>query len=94
MSYNIMHKQNQTTEIHRNRRAVISGLLLILLLISGNLWAQQSPKHEFRGVWIATVKNIDWPLSRNGRVDQQQREFREMLALHQAISLGRRAAHA
>lgn len=32
---------------------------LFLLFVSVQLFAQ--PTHEFRGVWIATVDNIDWP---------------------------------
>src|SRR5690625_1789060 len=31
------------------------------------------PMEEFRGVWVATVANIDWP-SRPGLTVQQQRE--------------------
>ena len=69
---------------HRKRSMKSGPLLMLCLMVSGTLWAQPAPKHEFRGVWIATVKNIDWPLSRDGRVERQQQEFREMLALHKA----------
>ena len=41
---------------------VIFGLLL---LIGGTTTAAQpTAKHEFRGAWIATVLNLDWPTSR------------------------------
>ena len=36
------------------------------------------PEREFRGVWIATVKNIDWP-SKPGLTTEQQKQ--ELLAL-------------
>jgi len=31
------------------------------------------PKREFRGVWIATVVNIDWPSEAHLSVDQQKK---------------------
>ncbi|MES2701274.1 MAG: family 10 glycosylhydrolase [Bacteroidota bacterium] len=49
-------------------------LLFTLLLLSfANHSNAQTPKREFRGAWIATVANIDWP-SRPGlpAVEQQQ----------------------
>src|SRR4051794_27307031 len=30
---------------------------------------------EFRGVWVATVENIDWPSKRGLPVDKQKQEF-------------------
>src|SRR5687767_440826 len=30
---------------------------------------------EFRGLWVATVRNIDWPSSPNLSVEQQQQEL-------------------
>ncbi|UYZ63429.1 glycoside hydrolase family 10 protein [Hymenobacter weizhouensis] len=41
------------------------------------------PKRELRGVWIATVENIDWPSSRTLTPEQQRREYRRMLDEHQ-----------
>ncbi|OJV55517.1 MAG: hypothetical protein BGO31_19340 [Bacteroidetes bacterium 43-16] len=35
----------------------------------------QAPKREFRGVWIATVGNIDWPSKPGLSAVQQQNEF-------------------
>ncbi len=37
------------------------------------------PKREFRGVWIATVANIDWPNSGNDLWEKQQRDFTDIL---------------
>ena len=41
------------------------------------------PKREFRGVWIATVENIDWPSSPNMPADQQKKELTDRLDAHQ-----------
>ncbi len=38
---------------------------------------------EFRGVWVATVANIDWPSKPNLDDETQQQEFRALLDLHQ-----------
>ena len=37
------------------------------------------PKNEFRGVWIATVVNIDWPKSGNDNVAKQKADYLEIL---------------
>ena len=37
--------------------------------------AQVAPKREFRGAWIATVSNIDWPSKPGLTASQQQAEF-------------------
>ncbi|RCV50406.1 glycoside hydrolase family 10 protein [Marinitenerispora sediminis] len=44
------------------------------------------PKHEMRGAWIATVRNIDWPSEPGLSAQRQQRELRERL--DQASALG------
>ena len=59
-------------------------LLLItynLLLITFNSSAQ--PKYEFRGVWVATVDNIDWPSDKYLSTDSQKTEFIKLLNMHQ-----------
>ena len=43
---------------------------------------QSQPKYEFRGVWIATVENIDFPSSRTLTSDQQKAEFISILEMH------------
>jgi uncharacterized lipoprotein YddW (UPF0748 family) len=44
---------------------------------------KSDPKREFRGVWVATVENIDWPSSPGLTVDQQKRELISRLNDHQ-----------
>jgi len=49
------------------------------------LMAQSKP--EFRGVWIATVDNIDWPSKGNYNSDSQKVEFMRLLDMHQRNGL-------
>ena len=37
------------------------------------------PKRELRGVWIATVENIDWPNQRGEAPEQYRRDYRRLL---------------
>ncbi len=72
----------------------LKTILFILLIFSLKIQAQTPQnasqddppqKREFRGVWIATVENIDWPSSPNLTVDQQKKELIDMLDfMHQA----------
>ena len=43
-------------------------------------FAQNKP--EFRGVWVATVDNIDWPSKGNFNTDSQKTEFIRLLDMH------------
>lgn len=65
---------------------MMKQLLLFLLFISGGLLAQH-PKRELRGVWVATVQNIDWPSPRNYNAITQQKEFTELLDSHQKTGI-------
>lgn len=44
-------------------------------------------QREFRGVWVATVANIDWPSKRDLTVEQQRAEMRAILDRARAIGL-------
>jgi uncharacterized lipoprotein YddW (UPF0748 family) len=56
----------------------------ILLLFPSFLFSQPKPPvYEFRGVWIATVDNIDWPLKGMVNVDSQKAEYIRQLDMHQ-----------
>jgi uncharacterized lipoprotein YddW (UPF0748 family) len=52
----------------------------LLCLFSISLFAQ--PEYEFRGVWIATVDNIDWPPKGVTNPAQQKADFIRQLDLH------------
>ncbi|GAA4334674.1 glycoside hydrolase family 10 protein [Mucilaginibacter gynuensis] len=45
------------------------------------------PKREFRGVWIATVVNIDWPSSSRIGPDRQKKELLSQLDAHQKTGI-------
>jgi uncharacterized lipoprotein YddW (UPF0748 family) len=57
-------------------------LLTLLFLFSTTLLSQ--PKTEFRGVWIASVDNIDWPLKGMTDPDSQRVEFIRQLDMHKS----------
>ncbi|HEV8283877.1 MAG TPA: hypothetical protein VGQ09_06190, partial [Chitinophagaceae bacterium] len=57
-------------------------LLFSSIVISFFVFGQQAhlsidkpANYEFRGVWIATVDNIDWPTKGMVNVDSQKAEF-------------------
>ncbi|MBE9129304.1 MULTISPECIES: glycoside hydrolase family 10 protein [unclassified Coleofasciculus] len=45
-----------------------------------------SHQREFRGVWVATVWNIDWPSQRGLPVEQQQKELIQILDRLEALN--------
>jgi uncharacterized lipoprotein YddW (UPF0748 family) len=65
-------------------RFILSLLGLICYL---NVFAQPSINNknvfEFRGVWVATVVNIDWPSKPGLSNDLQKKEFIDLLEMHQ-----------
>ncbi|WP_246073441.1 glycoside hydrolase family 10 protein [Pedobacter ureilyticus] len=65
--------------------------LLLTIFCASTLNAQQevkiAPKREFRGVWVASVANIDWPSRQGLTVDQQKRELIAILDQHKKTGL-------
>ncbi len=49
----------------------ILGCSFLVTTIAADAQSGQRPKQEFRGVWIATVANLDWPI-RDAAPDQQK----------------------
>lgn len=56
------------------------AFFLLVLFETANAQA----KKEFRGVWIATVQNIDWPSTQTLSSQQQKEEFVRLLDMHQS----------
>ena len=52
-----------------------------------------SVAREMRGLWIATVANIDWPSARNLAADQQRAEMIDILTKAQAAGLNTIVLH-
>jgi uncharacterized lipoprotein YddW (UPF0748 family) len=48
---------------------------------------RSDPKREFRGVWIATVENIDWPTNTRLTSDQQKQQLLDILNSHQRTGI-------
>lgn len=61
-------------------KKIVFLLLGIYFFGSARLTAQ--PTYEFRGVWIATVDNIDWPIKGMVNADSQKKEFIRQLDMH------------
>lgn len=54
-------------------------LLFAFLFLIQTVNSQIYDEREFRGAWVATVKNIDWPSSKNLDTDQQKKELIKLL---------------
>jgi len=71
----------------KNKRLVLFAAILFSIL---QVYAQtdtikqlnETPKREFRGVWVATVTNIDWPSAPRLTADRQQNELLGILNHH------------
>lgn len=58
------------------------SLCFFLICISSFVFSQIAPQYEFRGVWVASVENIDWPSRKGLSVDSQKAEFIHLLEMH------------
>lgn len=61
-------------------------LLFFIIIVNIKLWAQDSVPREFRGVWVATVGNIDWPSNKNLSSEEQKREIISLLDLFKSLN--------
>jgi uncharacterized lipoprotein YddW (UPF0748 family) len=58
----------------------MNKILILIILIALPLFSQNHPpKKEFRAVWVATVVNIDWPLSKTLTPAQQRSAYIQLL---------------
>jgi uncharacterized lipoprotein YddW (UPF0748 family) len=62
-------------------------LILVSLLMTSQITAQNNPKREFRAAWIAHVSNIDWPSLKTLTADAQRLEFTNILDHHKASGM-------
>lgn len=63
----------------RLRRFIFYWLLLLNLMLPAIAVSQSVGQKEFRGIWICTINNIDWPSAPGLPVDQQKRELRDLI---------------
>ncbi|HWR33912.1 MAG TPA: family 10 glycosylhydrolase [Chitinophagaceae bacterium] len=61
----------------------IKHILLVFVTLFSLYFVDAQPKYEFRGVWIATVDNIDWPVYGQWNSENQKEDFKRILDLHQ-----------
>ena len=67
-------------------RLFLTSIIAVSVLpVSGQ--QHLSPKREFRGVWVATVVNIDWPSRAGLDAASQQRELIQILDAHQRAGI-------
>ncbi len=57
-------------------------IIIFYTIYSFSIFAQKPPQYEFRGVWVATVENIDWPSKKGLPAEQQKEEFIRLLDMH------------
>jgi uncharacterized lipoprotein YddW (UPF0748 family) len=63
-------------------KKIVQALTIAIgCLIALSLPAQTTP--EFRGVWVATVDNIDWPTKGDYNSNSQKASFIKLLDMHQ-----------
>ncbi len=69
---------------------LLASLVFFHFIIPGAAYSQDtllSPKREFRGVWVATVANIDWPSKPGLPTHTQKEELTRVLDEHQKQGL-------
>jgi uncharacterized lipoprotein YddW (UPF0748 family) len=59
--------------MNRKHIVLVTAILAVPPLIAADV---PSPPREFRGVWVATVANIDWPSKKGLQVTEQKKELR------------------
>ena len=55
-------------------------LITLFFIIFCFVSQAQNPKREMRGVWVATVKNLDWPSKSGLTTEEQQREIDKIIS--------------
>ncbi|MEN2416434.1 glycoside hydrolase family 10 protein [Flavobacterium mesophilum] len=73
--------------MHKNQLLVFTFIYLFLFSSVSN--AQEKtmhPKNEFRGVWIATVVNIDWPKTATDNVEKEKADYLEILETYKKLN--------
>ncbi|NNE77741.1 MAG: family 10 glycosylhydrolase [Pricia sp.] len=63
------------------------GFLLLISLGSCTLIKPiPQPKREFRGFWVATVVNIDWPKNGNDAIEKQKVDYINILDFYESLN--------
>lgn len=70
-----------------SKKKFFLSLYLIFQFLQVSAQVKSDPKREFRGVWIATVTNIDWPSSSTASSSTQIKELTDILDSHQKTGI-------
>ncbi len=62
-----------------NKSFFLYLFILLFTIISRGNAQSQTPKREFRGVWLTTVNNLDWPSHNSLSVAEQKKELIDIL---------------
>lgn len=69
---------------------MVKSSCILLLLIFLNSCAVfrpiPQPEREFRGFWVATVVNIDWPKNGNDAIEKKKADYLEILDFYQDLN--------
>ncbi len=72
--------------LHFEMKYILS-FLFILHIVFPVKAQSDSPKFEFRAVWVATVANIDWPSQTGLTTEQQKQEVLDILNRQQQLGM-------
>lgn len=61
------------------KKPIFTALFTLSILLT----TAQQPLYEFRGVWMATVDNIDWPNRGDFNPETQKGEYIRQLDMHE-----------
>lgn len=76
------------TKVRTDILVACAACFMALLLLTHAANAQVlTPERDMRGVWIATVSNIDWPSKRGLTPEQQRSEFVRLLDYHRTYGI-------
>ena len=68
-------------------KQILASVVILCILSCSSYKPQKSgEKKEFRGIWIATVVNIDWPKTANDDVDKQKKDFLGILDFYEELN--------
>ena len=74
--------------MNKKHLKILSFILLIYIFFSSlNSFANSSPEYEFRGVWVATVTNIDWPSKPGLSTDALKKEALDIINIHHSLGM-------
>ncbi len=73
--------------MHKSTIFLLFVLIVLPLFSIAQNTTKIAPKREFRGVWVASVSNIDWPSKQGLTADQQKQELIAILEQHKKSGL-------